>query len=618
MAASAEKQNYSKSTTIGKLYSGGTTATIKIKTKGRPKKTILPVIYVPGVFASRIKKSTGESLWDPDDIDSMKEAYLNGLFKSVIGVDVSWSEKELDDKTEHMHDEGGVLDTHHDKIIKSALSRIKQGKPFRRLLELKKIDPWLVEDSFEDEDPDENDLNTIDSLAKEEYARRQSRGWYEILNEYADMMEHIYMLEDKDFLFPTFGFGYDWRHTLHDAAELFVKRIDKVLSQKDYPEFGIKDQDYLIDPAQKVIIVTHSMGSIMSRYASEVLGASSKIHSIIHLNQPTTGAPVLYRRFVTGTSPEKRFPFSISAIGDNVFNEILGNNSYHFTRMAGPLAGAVQLLPTNDYVCDETPDKHWLQVTDTKLNAIAGNIKSKNIYDLYKSNTLGLISCKRYDKNGTPKPYTKEEYKRVSFTDIFGDEVDDYVANVKADDLKNASDISYYYENNTLYTKDNFRLTSEHPKGISYDDIKDGSTFFTSISEKIETAKAFHNSLRLKHHKKTFVISSTGKKTINLVNISLDNNGVLQCPYKQGLSKNGDGTVPLSSQEILISGKGGSATAAGPTVTTSLNDTTGLNIIGSSNITHAKMPSNRHGIGQTLHKIIELTASITPVKKNSI
>jgi len=614
MAASAEKQNYSKSTTIGKLYSGGTTASIKIKTKGRPKKTILPVIYVPGVFASRIKKSTGESLWDPDDIDSMKEAYLNGLFKSVIGVDVSWSEKELDDKTEHMHDEGTVLDTHHDKIIKSALSRIKQGKPFRRLLELKKIDPWLVEDSFEDEDPDENDLNTIDSLAKEEYARRQSRGWYEILNEYADMMEHIYMLEDKDFLFPTYGFGYDWRHTLHDAAELFVKRIDKVLSQQDYPEFGIKDQDYLIDPAQKVIIVTHSMGSIMSRYASEVLGASSKIHSIIHLNQPTTGAPVLYRRFVTGTSPEKRFPFSISAIGDNVFNEILGNNSYHFTRMAGPLAGAVQLLPTNDYVCDETPDKHWLQVTDTKLNAIAGNIKNKNIYDLYKSNTLGLISCKRYDKNGIPKPYTKEEYKRVSFTDIFGDEVDDYVANVKADDLKNASDIKYYYEDNSPYMKDNYRLKPEK-SGNLVDNLDSGETY-SDIIENIKLANTFHTKLCLKHHVNTYVVRSTGKKTITNAQLNLDSDNILNCKYNISLNKAGDGTVPLTSQEALIKGKGGQAEPAGKIVTTNMPSVEIADVIGINDITHAKMPGNRHGISQTLSKILKVIMTVKPVKTN--
>ncbi len=84
------KQSYSKSTTIGNLYAGDKAASIKIQTKGKPKKTIQPVIYVPGIFASRIQDAkTGKTLWDPDDFKSMKKSLINGLLGSIIGSNVT-------------------------------------------------------------------------------------------------------------------------------------------------------------------------------------------------------------------------------------------------------------------------------------------------------------------------------------------------------------------------------------------------------------------------------------------------------------------------------------------------------------------------------------------------
>ena len=600
------KPNYSKSNTIGKLYSGSKPACLKIKTKGKPKKTILPVIYTPGIFASRIQKSNGESLWDPDDTKSMKSAFLNGLVSSVLGIDVNWTEDEIDTKTEFMHSKGKVLDKHHDGIIDSILSRIKRGKPYKRLLERSKIDPWLLND---DTDADDSELKCMGDLANLEYARRQERGWYEILKEYADIMEHIYMLEHKDFLFPTYGFGFDWRDDLKVSAEHFVKRIDQALSQTKYPDFGTEKQDYLIDPAQKVIIVTHSMGSIMSRYASEILGASSKIHSIIHLNQPTTGAPILYRRFVGGTTDEKRFPFSISAIGDNVFSEILGNNSYHFTRMAGPLAGALQLLPTNDHTSAETKDKKWLQIKDPR---IASKVTDTDIYKIYKSEAAGLISCKRYDNSGNLKPYTKEEFKRVAYSDDSDEEqMFDLAKNISPETLKSYDTVEYYYNEPTPYTKDNYRLRGN---SLNFKEMKKALEISTKIHKNIDGAATFHSKLRLKHHPKTFVVASEGKKTINYVELQLNSDNIIDMPYKKNLAKAGDGTVPLTSQEALLNK---SANRAGPIVTPRTQNESKHKTIGNTDVTHSKMPSNRNAIAQVLSNIEKLTESIKPVKVNS-
>ena len=605
------KQNYSKSVTIGTLYAGSTTATIKIKTRGKPKKTILPVIYVPGVFASRIQNAeSGDTLWDPDDLDSMKKSFINGILGSVIGSDVNWTDEEIGKKTNILHAKGKILDRHHDKIIASVIKRIKQGKPYRRLLELAKIDPWVADGTF-DEEPTDKEAKRIKSLAEEEYARRQSRGWYEILDRYADIMEHIYMLKHNDFLFPTYGFGFDWRIDMKGEAQRFVKRINQVLTQTCYPEFGKEKQDYLIDPAQKVIIVTHSMGSIMSRYASEILGASRKIHSIIHLNQPTTGAPILYRRFQGGTSVEKRFPFSLDAISDNVFNEILGNNSYHFTRVGGLLAGAIQLLPTNDHICAETGDKKWLQIKDKRLSS---RVNETDIYKLYKDKTVGLVSCKRYDPSGNPKPYTKEEFQRVTLSDSWDEEnfTDEYVKDVSPAKIKAFENAEYYYRDTTRYSKDNYRL---RPVSGSYRKQKKANNIYKKIEENIDTASSFHTKLRLKHHQKTWVVASEGKDTLNFIELNLNSKNILDISYKTGRRKQGDGTVPLTSQEALLRY---SAKRAGPVVTPNTQNTSNYATIGITDVTHASMPSNRNAIAQVLETIEAITQTVKPVKVNTL
>ena len=67
-----------------------------------------------------------------------------------------------------------------------------------------------------------------------------------------------------------------------------------------------------------------------------------------------------------------------------------------------------------------------------------------------------------------------------------------------------------------------------------------------------------------------------------------------------------------------LSQLGGNDYVAGPVVTANLADTTGMSVIGTSDITHANMPSNVNGISQTLSTILKLTNDIIPVKVNTV
>ena len=97
-----------------------------------------------------------------------------------------------------------------------------------------------------------------------------------MLGDYTPILEAINYLDDPEFFYPVFPFGYDWRFELGTpggelgtpAGEL-VKKINEVLAVKEYPDFGErgakKDYDKI---HSKVIIVTHSQGGVVARYAA--------------------------------------------------------------------------------------------------------------------------------------------------------------------------------------------------------------------------------------------------------------------------------------------------------------------------------------------------------------
>jgi peptidoglycan hydrolase-like protein with peptidoglycan-binding domain len=85
---------------------------------------------------------------------------------------------------------------------------------------------------------------------------------------------------------PAWVFGYDWRQSnaIHATAlEAMVSRVCE------------------IERAEQVILVTHSMGGLVARWAIAMrTGLSARIKGVIHVVQPSCGAVVAARRFRTG------------------------------------------------------------------------------------------------------------------------------------------------------------------------------------------------------------------------------------------------------------------------------------------------------------------------------
>ena len=102
----------------------------------------------------------------------------------------------------------------------------------------------------------------------------------------------------------------------------------------------------------------------------------------------------------------------------------------------------------------------------------------------------------------------------------------------------------------------------------------------------------------LKLHPNTYIISSTGLPTVTQVRMVLnkDKNGdsLLECPYER--TPDGDGTVPLSSQDALLAY---GAKRAGPVIT-------------EGNVVHADICTHPQAIQQIKDAMAELVAPLRP------
>ncbi len=558
------------------------------------KKSVISVVAGMGIFSARLEREHKDPkkkyVWDPDNEPGIVGQYAKSKLSAFIARD--WSDKDILAKTDRLHAAAQVMNDYAPELKPGILKSIKKSEHFQRRLR--------------DAGPNPD----ADADAEKEYQRRKERGWFGVLAEYAALFEAIEAVEDEHFVYRVWAVGMDWRGDLAKAAEHLKAEIERIKNITDYPELGTKGVHYEAG-THKVLAVTHSQGSLITRYASEVLGANANIQGIVHLNQPTTGAPALYRRFVSGASPERESLFFNlgglkSTAFNNVFSEVLGTTSYHFTRMAGPMIGALCLLPTNDYVHrPRAKTGEWLHCPARGLKPeVINDVYTEN---LYLNDSVGLISHKRYDTEGKPKPYTAQEFEKVWYHDVRGYFYD--VLRSRVDRARVPENAHAYLPEETPWHRDNMRLRPH--EGMPDEEWKVAKVWFDDFKKYLSMAQAFHSALReedgsLKQHPNTYVIRSNGLNTVTQVRLLLnaDKNGdsVLESPYER--TKDGDGTVPLTSQEALLTTLKSTAKPQGPKAKET--------IIVDGNVVHAKICEHTEAIGQTQDAIAELVKELRP------
>lgn len=135
----------------------------------------------------------------------------------------------------------------------------------------------------------------------------------------------------KKFLFPVHVFGYNWLQDNTESATKLVEYIDKVIEMyKHLRGHGMS--------VEKVILVTHSMGGLVARYASQHLGCQNKILGIVHGVILDLGSPAAYRRMKIGAKQE-------GAAGI-----VLGKSATELMPVLARAPAPLQLLPSAKYI----------------------------------------------------------------------------------------------------------------------------------------------------------------------------------------------------------------------------------------------------------------------------
>lgn len=134
------------------------------------------------------------------------------------------------------------------------------------------------------------------------------------------------------YLFPVHAVGYNWLQSNKDSAQRLKEQVEKIVL--NYKAAGLG--------CEKVILVTHSMGGLVARYYSEILGGRDRILGIVHGVMPDLGAPMAYKRMKTGEAGSAGM--------------VIGANGAEMTAVLAQSPGPLQLLPGTHY------GSGWLKV----------------------------------------------------------------------------------------------------------------------------------------------------------------------------------------------------------------------------------------------------------------
>ncbi len=213
---------------------------------------------------------------------------------------------------------------------------------------------------------------------------------------------------------------------------------------------------------------------------------------------------------------------------------------------------------------------------------------------MYLNDSVGLIGHKRYDTEGKPKPYTAQEFEKVWYHDVRGYFYD--VLRSRVDRARVPENAHAYLPEETPWHHDNMRLRPHD--GMTEAESRIAEKWYEDFKIFLNKAQAFHAALGMKHHPNTYVIRSNGMNTVTQVRLILNadknSDAVLGSPYER--TKDGDGTVPLTSQEALLAH---GAKVIGPMIT-------------EGNVVHAKICEHAEAIKQTQAAIAELVKELRP------
>lgn len=273
---------------------------------------VIPVIFVPGVMGSNLKGTgnAGDISWRLDSVRSMSPWLSRGA---------ALRKKYLAPQKMVVDDDGARPDgtAQHDEELK------RRGWGEVGAMSYGDFLVWL-----------ENALNDFVNTKGGPRDLLINKALGSMKSDDALLKEQVAL--SYRYRFPVHACGYNWLDGNDASAEQLKQRINAVITRYKQEK----------KRCEKVILVTHSMGGLVARYCSEVLGMSDKILGIVHGVMPAIGAAAVYRRFKAGTE------------GAWLAAKVLGEDAAEMTAVLSSAPGPLQLLPTPEY------GNGWLKIDD--------------------------------------------------------------------------------------------------------------------------------------------------------------------------------------------------------------------------------------------------------------
>lgn len=288
----------------------------------------VPVILVPGIMGSNLRnKQTGESVWRANSLMRMA---VQWLFRSS-----TTRRRKLNPEMTEVDPDGKYMGP--GKTVTDAETAKARGWGTVAAYGYGKFVPWLDKTLNDDDASPWAAMEGDDALVD---------GWTPFKRP-----EALTKAESETawgLYCPVHCVGYNWLQSNADSADHLIEKINEIIAFWGSEQNG-NGTRYR---CERVVLVTHSMGGLVSRAATlDAFGVQTdpeivdKVAGIVHGVMPAFGAAAAYHHIRTGYD----FPTGW----------VLGRNAAQVTAVLANSPGGLELVPTASY------PEGWLQARGT-------------------------------------------------------------------------------------------------------------------------------------------------------------------------------------------------------------------------------------------------------------
>ncbi|KVL47639.1 hypothetical protein [Burkholderia territorii] len=387
------------------------------------KPYVIPILFLPGIMGTNLrKKDTKASVWRPPNADLRGAADLIGQLFSYLFKNTK--ERAGDLMTDSVEiDPSGPIDAGESGLPKNVLVARGWGALMRS-----SYHPFMAKLQHLLNDLSRYDFERCEAKLQRWAAEAGQTAPTEWGAKEGDALTREEILHAANYQFDVWAGGYNWLQSNRDSGAAIKELIEKTILPfynegkavvvHDTPDGKGGSSCYNERPApsrpmaEKVIVVTHSMGGLVSRALTEI-HQCDKVLGVSHGVQPATGAPATYKRMRSGFEGAEQL--------------FLGRNAADVVAILSQAPGGLELLPTADY----NDGKPWLKVRDKETGkeilALPQNGDPYNEiyfspawYGLVPDENLGLMNPegKRTQAKSAENSKPKDESSRDELTKV--------------------------------------------------------------------------------------------------------------------------------------------------------------------------------------------------------